>query len=595
MPQHRGPRQPRRRRRWVLGLAGVAVVLLGAAVWFGLSARSAYDALTASRAELLAGRDALAAGDFEAAEESFGAATAHASTAAEEVNGPLWSIAGAVPVLGATPEAVQAVATSLDEALSALAPAVGLLGGLDPDRLVAPDGTVDLVALADSSQPLESARVGVAAAAQTLAAAPSRADGDLVVGRVDDAATELAGQLAELDNTLETAVEAAELVPPLLGADGPKRYFVAILNPNEARGTGGFMGTYLILRADAGKISVEQVGSNSGLPTVPATPAELGEEFVYRYESGPRLVPNLNISPHHPNAGLLWLKSWETKTGEVLDGAVSADVVALGDVLTATGQEVALPDGGSLTGAELTDFAITGIYEKFPTGAESPVRKAYQEAVTSQAFDLVLGSTDRSALATALGAALAERRIQLWSADPALQAKVLQAGIGGTLAVPEGHHVAFAVINSSGSKLDAFLERSLTYDVGRCPTPGTDRASSRLNVTLTSDIPEGVELPAYIISLAEVGPDGPINSSLVQLYLPMGAEISSVSVDGETVDYLPFLEQARPAVLVQVELPPRDQRTLTVEFTEPAADGPGTAPEQPLANPQVTTIRDEVC
>ena len=55
---------------------------------------------------------------------------------------------------------------------------------------------------------------------------------------------------------------------------------MAILNPNEARGTGGFLGQYVILRADAGRITVEQVGSNSDLPTLPSTPPELGAQYI---------------------------------------------------------------------------------------------------------------------------------------------------------------------------------------------------------------------------------------------------------------------------------------------------------------------------
>ncbi len=585
----------RTRRRWLIGFAGVAVVLLGVAAWFGLSARSTFGALTQSRAELLAGRDSLAASDLAAAEVSFSAATANARTAAEEVNGPLWSVAAAIPVLGATPAAVQAVATSLDEALSAMAPAVGLLGDFDPGSSVASDSLIDMAVLKSATEPLESARLGIAAASETLNTAPSRADGDRVLGQVDDAATELARQLDELDGTLDGAIEAAQIAGPLLGADGPKRYFVAILNPNEARGTGGFLGTYLIIGADAGKITVEQIGSNSDLPTVPSTPAELGAQFISRYEPGPRLVPNLNISPHYPAAGLLWQKSWEVKTGEVLDGAISADVVALGDLLTATDQQVTLPDGGSMTGAELTDFAIQGIYEKFPGGEDVPARKVYQEAVTRDAFDLVTSSTNRSAMATAIGAALTERRIQIWSADPTLQERVLQAGIGGTLAVPEGHHVAAVAINSSASKLDAFLERSLVYEVGRCPDPVTGRVNSVLRVGLTSAIPEGVTLPDYMISGAKRGPDGPINSTLAQLYLPMGAEVLEVLVDGRSASYLPFSEQDRAAVLLEVRLPPRNERVVTVEFSEPANDGPGTAPAQPLVGAQATTIIDRPC
>ncbi|HYO17045.1 MAG TPA: hypothetical protein VES02_00055, partial [Dermatophilaceae bacterium] len=205
------------------------------------------------------------------------------------------------------------------------------------------------------------------------------------------------------------------------------------------------------------------------------------------------------------------------------------------------------------------------------------------------------GSPNRAALASALGDALAQRRVLLWSANDPTQAAILEAGLGGSLAVPEGHHVAFAAINSSGSKLDAFLERSLTYTVGRCPDPDTDRVVSSVDIALVNAIPEGADVPEYMISLAERGPDGPINSTLAQVYLPLGAQVLEVTVDGESSSYITFREQDRPAVLLDLDLPPREVRTVTVEFSEPAADGPGSAPQQPLGSEQVTTIVDGDC
>ena len=511
------------------------------------------------------------------------------------MNSPLWDVAAAIPWVGATPAAVQSVAIALDQALAGLGPASEQLAALDPDSLIAPDGRIDLVALEAAVPPMESARAGIEQAQATLAEAPSRAAGDQVLPPVDDAATELADQLAQLDDTVSNAITAGTIAPPLLGVDGPKRYFVAILNPNEARGTGGFLGQYAILRADAGKITVEQVGSNSEIPGLPATPPELGKQWIARYEDGPRLMPNFNISPHHPDAALLWLEAWRQKTGETLDGAFSADVVALGDLVTATGQTVPLPDGGSLTGAELTQFAIQGVYEKFPQPGESPVRKAYQEAVTAAAFNVVTKSPDLAAMASALGTAMSDRRVLLWSGDPDTQAAILDAGLGGSLAVPDGHHVAFAAINSSGSKLDAFLERSLTYTVGRCPNPETGRVVSTVDISLTNAIPAGVDVPEYMISLAERGPDGPINSTLAQVYLPMDGSVLEVFVDGESSQYQTFREQDRRAVLLPLDLPPNVTRTITVEFSEPGSDGPGFAPQQPLGSDQVTTITDGDC
>ena len=60
--------------------------------------------------------------------------------------------------------------------------------------------------------------------------------------------------MGSLDGTFATIVRAAEIAPPLLGMDEPRRYFVAILNPNESRGIGGFLGTWAIMTADSGRL-----------------------------------------------------------------------------------------------------------------------------------------------------------------------------------------------------------------------------------------------------------------------------------------------------------------------------------------------------
>ena len=508
----------------------------------------------------------------------------------------MWTLATNLPRLGDSATAVRAVATSLDQALTALGPAVSVLGGLDPDTLVAPDGSIDVAALETAADPLDNAKAGVTAAAQTLAEAPSRANGDPVIGRVDEAASQLASQLDQLDDTLDTAIEVTNLVPPLLGADGPKRYFVAILNPNEARGTGGFMGTYAIVEADRGKLTFEKVGSNSDLPNVPYTPPVLGADFIKRYSDGVRLVPNLNISPHFPDAGLLWLKSWQVKTGEKLDGAFSADIFALGDLVTATGETVTMPDGTSLTGAQLTEFALKGIYEKFPTGADVPARKAYQEAATRGALDVVTEATNRAALVSALGEALSQRRIQLWSADPAIAAADSSSrhrrhprGAGRPQRRLRGHRLVCIEAGRLPRAVSDLRGRALPRTPAR---PGRVQGEGRPD----QRHPGGRQGSDYVAShRPNVGPNGPINSSLVQLYLPNHAQVLEVAIDGKSSQYQIFREQGRVAVLLNLVLPPRDERTVTVEFSEPADDGPATAPEQPLALPQQTSIVDRAC
>ena len=48
----------------------------------------------------------------------------------------------------------------------------------------------------------------------------------------------------------------------MLGGDGPRTYFVAFTTPAEARGLGGFMGTWAELRADDGRLEVDPNGSD---------------------------------------------------------------------------------------------------------------------------------------------------------------------------------------------------------------------------------------------------------------------------------------------------------------------------------------------
>ena len=49
-------------------------------------------------------------------------------------------------------------------------------------------------------------------------------------------------------------------LPYLAGVEKPQRYLVSFQNTAEARGTGGILGAFAILKIDKGKLTVEQIG-----------------------------------------------------------------------------------------------------------------------------------------------------------------------------------------------------------------------------------------------------------------------------------------------------------------------------------------------
>jgi hypothetical protein len=125
-------------------------------------------------------------------------------------------------------------------------------------------------------------------------------------------------------------------------------------------------------------------------------------------------------------------------------------------------------------------------------------------------------------------------------------------------------------------------------------------AVSRFTVTLASDLPEGGALPPYVVSQAEVGPTGPINSTLAQVHLPNGAKILTVEVNGKDAFHSPFTEQGRPSTVLEITLKPQKERTLEVTFLEPVPAGDAdevvpSAPAQPLARDPQTTVRTQGC
>jgi hypothetical protein len=415
-----------------------------------------------------------------------------------------------------------------------------------------------------------------------------------VPGPVRRATADYLDELTGVQSSLSTALTFGQIGGTLLGSDDPQRYFVAILSPNEARGTGGFLGNYAVVTAEGGKVSIDTVGSNTDLPNLQRLPASLDTQYRDRYGDVPLARGTFNMSPHLPDTAAVWLTSWRERTGQRLDGVIAVDVIALSRMVGASGERIPLPDGGSIGGTELARFATRGIYEKFPRANQDAQRNAYQVAVLTSALESIVRPPRPEAMARAIGDALSEHRMVVWSGDRDVERQLLEAEVGGSLRVPDGPHVYPVVLSTSNSKLDAYLRRSVRYEVGRCPDE-QGRVRSRVTFALENAIPFGQRPPEYMVGTAPVSPTGPIHSVEAQVHLPNGAEVEQVTVDDRDARSTAFAEQDRPAVWLQVELPPRQPRTLTVAFTEPADDGESEVEEQPLTNDQATEVVDRPC
>ncbi|MET8053185.1 DUF4012 domain-containing protein [Streptosporangium sp. NPDC005286] len=561
-----------------LGLAG------GWSVHLGMRVR---DHLEAARGALVQLRAVVGAGDPRPLTEALAEARRHAVEARRLTEGPDWWVIAHTPIVGNAATTVRGLAGAAAELTDVLA---GVREAADPLLTIRTRSPGDLrhqlVALDAAAPALDDGVTRLGRVLAHLAAAPDSTG----LGRLDEARDTALGEIGRLRGLLRDAADAAALLPPMLGRDGPRRYFLAFQTNAEARGTGGLVGAFGILRADRGRVSVERLSANTGLAASPVPVADHGQDFLGRYgTSATRMLSVSNLSPHFPYAAATWTGLWERQAGGRLDGAIATDPVGLAHLLRVIGP-VSLPGGSEVTAENVVDLTEREAYARYPDPA---ARKRFLIEIAGAVSEALPTSlVDPTRLLPALSDMVSERRIQIWSRHEAEQRRLSRTPVGGVLSSRPGPFAGLVVNNSAGGKLDYYLERSLDYELGPCQ--GGLR-SSTVRIRLTNDVP-GRTLPSYVTGRLDAPRSGHTPGSnllWVSLYGGLGARMTAARLDGERVSVIREAERSHPVYSALLEFAPRQSRRLEFDFTELASDEPPLVPVQPLVRPQRTRVTQD--
>ena len=223
-------------------------------------------------------------------------------------------------------------------------------------------------------------------------------------------------------------------------------------------------------------------------------PLDFGPDYDALYGDDPATWAGANMSPHYPYAAQLWLKMWQDRTGERLDGVVTTDPVALSYLLEATGP-VTLPDGRVISSDNVVSFTENEIYFLIEDDAE---RDAYLQTGGARRrwTRCFSGEADPRALIDALGKAAGERRLLVYSDQVNEQKQLAASSVGGALPGDAAPFAGLATINGGGNKLDYYLDQSLTYELIGCTPDGGRRG--QITVTYKNTAPGDGSLPLYI-------------------------------------------------------------------------------------------------
>ncbi|KQR96233.1 hypothetical protein ASG12_18745 [Williamsia sp. Leaf354] len=590
-PSADAPARPRRRRRRILWvLAAIIVLLVVVGLYLGYLAYKAKGDLETARTQATAARAAVLDGDVAKAKAAAAQAQSSSESARSKTHNIVWSAAAAIPWLGSPLDSVAQISDVVaDLSTDVLSPIADLATTLDPTTLRTGDKGINTTLLGENEAKLGT----IADVAERIDARAADIDGSWF-STVADARDQLVGQTTKTSRFIRGTDTAAKLLPPMLGNNGVRRYFFAFQTPAESRATGGLLGAYAVISARNGRINVDNLGPNSTL-RAPARPIDLGAEFDSNYAINRPYVDdrNSNASPHFPYAAQIWMSMWRQQTNTRLDGALATDPIALSYLLKATGP-ITLSNGDSITGDNVVEVTLSSSYKRF--GGDNPARKAYLQEIASKAITtLTTARGNTGGVLEALGRAVHERRLMVYSTRPEEQALLVSSGLAHEVTQTDAPYAEVTVGNLAGNKIDYYLRRAVRYESGSCTG---DMRQSTLTVSLTNTATD-LSLPAYVIG-GLGNPDKRIrpgtNYANLTANLTNGAVLQTITVDGQAPLYGTGTELGHLHVMTQLRIKPGATAVVKYTFLEPtSARGAAVVPVQPLVDEPAVTVDVPQC
>lgn len=568
-----------RRRPVVFGALLALVVVIAFGCWLTIRAFDAKSNLEAARDSAQQAKDALLDGDTDGAAQHADSVQSHAQQARDATHSVPWNVAAAVPWLGDPFDTGQQISdVVLGLATDVLQPAASVGAVLAPDQLLE-GNRVDVQALRER----ESQLTELAAAADSLNDDAESIPEATYVSLLDHARSQLQEQTANIAGLLDNTALASRIAPSMMGADGPRTYFMAFQTNAEARGTGGLLGGFGILRFENGVASVDTLASNRDLADASAT-VDLGREFTdtYGFTNPLTDVRNSNLSAHFPYAAQIWKSMWAEQTGMNVDGVIALDPVTLSYVLGAVGP-ITMPGGEVVTKDNVVELTESTAYSRFPN--DQTARKQYLQDIASEVVRKITSRIESpQKLLDALGEAVGERRIALWSSVPAEQELLEKTPLAHDIPDDSAPYAGVVINNLGGNKLDYYLRRQIEYVADGC---ASETRMSTVTIRLANEAPKS-GLTDYVAAAPGIRQDIPLEVpkgamvTSVRLLATKGATLVSALVNGQQVPVFSSTERGHPSYEVQLGIPPGESGELSFRLTEPTSAGPARVPVQPL-------------
>ena len=381
---------------------------------------------------------------------------------------------------------------------------------------------------------------------------------------------------------ISAAIKAS---PYLLGADKPRSFLIAFQNSAEARGTGGILGAFAIVKLDKGAMTVVKTGSNAILQSLNEIPIKMPKEYTDLYRSDPAIWQNSNISPHFPYGANIWQALWKNQTGEQLDGVIAIDPTTISHVLKSTNQ-ISMGNGVTITADNVVQLTLKDAYKTYEK--DNDARKQFLVDIMNNVFtQFTTKGFSKISMALGIKDSILENRVLIYANAESYETYLADTRLGGYLHEKPNNEYRVVIQNIDASKMDYYLSKKVSLSC--------DKDATTVNVTVTNtvDATAAHDLPAYVLTRADkTAPKNKISGQhrfKVFIYGPTNSQViggsrsNSAGTPGGVAT-----ERSRKIVVFDTDLQPGQSENFLATFA--TGTGKLTFVDQPLVIPTAIKV-----
>jgi Protein of unknown function (DUF4012) len=510
------------RRGWILLVLLALVLVVVVLALLALPLLSAHKEAKSAQTQITEAKAALSARDFKSARQHVKAARSEVDAADGHANGIGSDVWSAVPVAGGAVDDARNLIDALSQATT-----VAQIGTSVYPMVM---GSRKDPGLVNGNQINLDILKRVVAATVKIGPHLNRAVSDLndvsgstpfVGGSVASARDSALTQLTSVKSSYDKTVPLLRSVPAIVGADGPRSYLVALLNPAELRYSGGAPLTMMVLNfaADGHFTPSGPVTSDS---LIALGPYEHWKPVAGNtFHRTPQLrVTSSTFSPWWSASGEELLRGFHQAYPQPLSGVIAIDLQALANLFSVTGPvDLGLKGVPPISSTNLVKI-LAGSYDRFGTYQRHVLNAKLISAFQQKFF----ASGDVSKAAQSLLDSAPGRHFATYFRDRKVQHQFSTLGLTGDLASTPNDYLGLFTQNTNGSKTDYWQRRHVVSNVHLNPDGSAD-------VHLKVAVHNGAPVYNGRVPDPKMGYYTRYLGTALGVFLPTGAKVEKTTVN----------------------------------------------------------------